>query len=109
MSIVTTWVIEQMNCYFAHEGQTNVVFNVHWRVNAADGTYTATSYGTVGVTYNSETPFTPHADLTEAQVVGWVQSAMGAEQAAAIEFNLAKSIADQMDPPVVSPALPWAI
>ena len=108
MAITTTWLIERMDCYPSHKGQTDVVFTVYWRVNAVDGTYNATSYGTVGVTYNSETPFTPHADLTEAQVVGWVQSAMGAEQAATIEFNLAKSIADQMDPPVVSPALPWA-
>jgi hypothetical protein len=108
MAITTIWIIERMDCYPAHEGQTNVVFNVHWRVNAVDGAYTATSYGTVGVTYNSETPFTPHADLTEAQVVGWVQSAMGAEQAASIEFNLATNIANQMTPPVISPALPWA-
>ena len=108
MAITTIWIIERMDCYPAHKEQTNVVFNVHWRVNAADGTYTATSYGTVGVTYNSETPFTPHADLTEAQVVGWVQSALGAEQAASIEFNLATNIANQMTPPVISPALPWA-
>lgn len=108
MSITTTWVIGQMDCYPTSEGQTDVVFNVHWRANATNGTYSATSYGTVGVTYNSETPFTPHADLTEAQVVGWVQSAMGAEQAASIEFNLATNIANQMTPPVISPALPWA-
>ena len=108
MAITTIWIIERMDCYPAHEGQTNVVFNVYWRVNAADGTYTATNYGTVGVTYNSETSFTPHADLTEAQVVGWVQSAMGAEQAATIEFNLATNIGNQINPPVISPALPWA-
>jgi hypothetical protein len=107
MSITNTWVIEQMNCYPTSEGQTDVVFNVHWRINATDGTYNATSYGTVGVTYVAGSPYTPFADLTQAQVVGWVQAALGAEQVSTIEAGLAANIANQVSPPVVSPALPW--
>ena len=38
MAVTPTWIIERMDCYPAHKEQTNVVFNVHWRVNAADGT-----------------------------------------------------------------------
>ena len=108
MSITTTWVIEQMNCYPTYESETDVVFNVHWRVNATDGTYNATSYGTVGVTYVAGSPYTPYADLTQAQVIGWVQTALGAEQVATIEAGLATNIANQTHPPVVSPALPWS-
>jgi hypothetical protein len=108
MSVTNTWVIEQMNCYPTHEGQTDVVFTVHWRVNATDGTYNATSYGSVGVTYVSGTPFTPYAQLTQPEVVGWVQAALGPEQVATIEANLATNIYNQMTPPVISPALPWA-
>jgi len=96
-----------MNCYPLAEGQTDVVFNVHWRVNATDGTYNATSYGTVGVTYEAGTPYTPYANLTQSQVVGWVQDAMGPEQVSNIETGLATNIANQVNPPVVSPALPW--
>lgn len=107
MSITTTWVIEQMNCYPTAEGQTDVVFNVAWRVNATDGTYSATSYGTSGVTYEAGSPYTPYADLTQAQVIGWVQGSMGAEQVASIEAGLATNIANQVNPPVVTPALPW--
>ena len=108
MSITNTWVIDQMNCYPTYESQTDVVFNVHWRVNATDGTYNATSYGTVGVTYVAGSPYTPYADLTQAQVIGWVQAALVAEQVATIEAGLATNIANQVNPPVVSPALPWA-
>jgi hypothetical protein len=102
-----TWVIEQMNCYPTYESQTDVVFNVHWRANATDGTYNATSYGTVGVTYEAGSPYTPYADLTQAQVVGWVQDAIGPEQVVSIEAELATNIANQVNPPVISPALPW--
>ena len=108
MSITTTWIVEQMNCYPQAEGQTDVVFTVHWRVNVTDGTYNATSYGTVGVTYEAGTPYTPYANLTQAQVVGWVQAALGPEQVASIEAGLATNIANQANPPVVTPPLPWS-
>jgi hypothetical protein len=108
MSITTTWIVEQMNCYPTYESQTDVVFNVHWRANATDGTYNATSYGTVGITYVAGSPYTPFADLTQAQVIGWVQAALGAEQVATIESNLATNIDNQVNPPIVTPALPWS-
>jgi len=108
MSVTNTWVIEQMDCYPQSEGQTDVVFTIHWRVNAADGVYTATSYGTVGVTYVAGSSYTPYAQLTQQQVVGWVQTAMGPEQVASIESSLSTNIADQVNPPVVTPPLPWA-
>jgi len=109
MSIVNTWVIEQMDCYPQSKGQTDVVFTVHWRVNATNGTYNATSYGTAGVTYVAGSPYTPYADLTQDQVVGWVQDSMGPEQVASIETGLATNIDNQVNPPIISPALPWAV
>lgn len=108
MSIVNTWVVNKMDCYPTYESQTDVVFNVHWRVNATDGTYNSTSYGTVGVTYEAGSPYAPFADLTQAQVIGWVQGSMGPEQVASIEASLAKDIADQTNPPVLTPSLPWS-
>ena len=109
MSVTNTWIVEQMDCYPQAEGQTDVVFIIHWRVNAANGNYTATSYGTVGVIYVAGAPYTPYADLTQAQVVGWAQAALGSEQVVNIEAALATNIANQIDPPVVTPSLPWNI
>lgn len=103
-----TWVIEQMNCYPTYDNQTDVVFTVHWRANATDGTYNSTVYGTVGVTYEAGSPYTPYADLTQDQVVGWVQAALGQEQVAEIEAGLATQIDNQINPPIVTPALPWS-
>jgi hypothetical protein len=108
MSVTNTWIIEQMDCYPQAEGQTDVVFTVHWRVNATDGTYNSTNYGTVGVIYVAGTPYTPYAQLTQNQVVGWVQTVLGPEQVASIEANLATNIANQANPPVVIPPLPWS-
>lgn len=103
------WKIAQLDCYPEFEGHADVVFTAHWRVEATDGDYNASVYGTIGLTLDTKSPYTPYADLTEEQVVGWVKDAMGNEQVLAIGENLANQIADQKNPKVVSPALPWTV
>lgn len=107
MTNTYTWVIEQINCVPQKDDHTDVVMTVHWRQNATDGTYSATMYGTVGITYAPGSPFTPYADLTKDQVIGWVQDALGTEQCAQMTVNLDQQIANQVNPPIVSPPLPW--
>jgi hypothetical protein len=108
MAITNTWSVVSMDCYPELDGETDVVFTCHWVLSATDGTYAGSVYGSVGVTIDPDAPFTPYADLTEAQVIGWVQTAMGAEQVASYEANVAAQIADQINPPVVTPPLPWS-
>ena len=108
MPITNTWSIVRLDCYPELDGETDVVFTVHWTLSATDGTYNGGVYGSVGVTIDAGATFVPYADLTEAQVIGWVQDALGTEQVAAYEFNVAQQINDQIDPPVVTPPLPWS-
>lgn len=109
MAVVNTWNVVQMDCYPDVDGEVDVVFTVHWTLTGVDGDYTGSVYGTVGVTLDAEAPFTPYADLTLDQVIGWVQDALGAEQVAAYEANVAQQIENQINPPVVTPPLPWAV
>lgn len=97
-----------MDCYPTYEGEADVVFNVHWLLVANDGTYVGTVYGSCGLTLDPNAPFIPFADLTEEQVIGWVKDALGAEQVAVLEANVAQQIEDQINPPVVTPPLPWS-
>ena len=108
MPITNTWNIQQLDCYPELDGDTDVVFTVHWTLNGTDGTYNGSVYGSVGVTLEAGATFVPYADLTEAQVVSWVQDALGEEQVTAYEANVAQQIADQINPPVVTPQLPWS-
>ena len=108
MAVTNTWAVVQMAAYPEYEGQTDVVFTVHWTLTGVDGDHTGSVYGSVGVTLDSGSAFTPYADLTEAQVVGWVQAALGEEQVAAYEANVAQQIANAINPPVVTPPLPWS-
>jgi hypothetical protein len=78
------------------------VVTVHYTVNAVDGDYTASTYGTVG--YTEEGAFTPYSQLTEAVVVGWVKDSLGQ---ATVEEALAAQIEAQKNPVQLS-GLPWS-
>lgn len=108
MPITNTWTVVQMDCYPELDGETDVVFTVHWTLTGTEAGFTGSVYGSVGVTIDEGATFTPYEDLTEAQVIGWVQDALGEEQVAAYEANVAQQIADQANPPVVTPPLPWS-
>lgn len=107
MSIINTWSVVQMDCYPEVDGDIDVVFTVHWTLTGVDGDYIGSVYGSQPIMLNRDSSFTPYADLTQDQVIGWVQDAMGAEQVAVYEANVARQIADQINPPVVKPPLPW--
>jgi len=106
MTTQITWSVTAMDCYPQAEGQTDVVFTVHWTCSGVDGTYTGSVYSTCGVTYAAGTPYTPYAQLTQDQVLGWIWGS-GVDKASA-EAAVQTQIDNQINPPVVSPALPWA-
>lgn len=109
MANTYTWVIEAMDCVPQEDGLTDIVITIHWRQNATDGTYNSTVYGTVGLTYTPGSPFTSYADLTQQQVIGWTQDALGTEQCAEITASLDAQIANQVNPPLVTLPLPWVV
>ena len=96
-----TWSIPQMD-RLTSDG---FVVTVHYTVNAVDGDYTASTYGTVGYTEQPDEQYTPYADLTEAQVVGWVQESLGKDT---VEASLAAQIEAQKNP-VQEAGVPWAV
>ena len=106
MSNTYTWIVEAIDCYPQAEGETDVAFNVHWRANATDGTHNASIYSTCSVTYVAGTPFTPFAQLTQDQVLGWIW-ADGVNKDST-QASLDTMIANQINPPVVTPKLPWS-
>jgi len=92
------WQIAQMD-RLTSDG---FVVTVHYRVNAVDGDYNASTYGTIGYTQDSDT-YTPYADLTQAQVIGWVQTSLGKDT---VEASLQSQI-DALKNPTQASGLPW--
>ena len=111
MTTQVTWQIEWMNASTTEiNGHTEVVLTAGWRCTGTQASggadYTATVYGTCSFPEPAEGgSFTPYADLTENQVLGWVWS-NGVDKTSA-EENVAAQLATQINPPVIQPPLPW--
>lgn len=99
-----TWKISQMDCYPQAEGQTDVVFTVHWNCTGIQDTYSASIYNTCSLPAPTG-PFTPYADLTQEQVLSWIW-ANGVDKET-VEAAVQSQINSQITPTVVSPPLPW--
>jgi hypothetical protein len=107
MSISITWSIEKLECYQQVADQPDVVCNIHWRVDATDGTYSAVSQGSNSIAYSEGSPFTPYSELNEDQVIGWVKSSLGLGEIATIEGSAKQNVMSQPLPVVFTPDLPW--
>ena len=101
-----TWNVSAIDCYPQADGETNVAFNVHWQLVGTQDTYSGSVYSTCGVPAPTGT-FTPYADLTQDQVLGWIW-ANGVDKDSA-EAAVQAQIDAQITPTVVQPALPWAV
>ena len=93
-----TWNVVQMD-RLTSDG---FVVTCHYVVSAVDGDYTASTYGTVGYTQTDKS-YKPYADLTQAEVVGWVQESLGKDT---VEAGLTAQIEAQKNP-VQETGLPW--
>ena len=110
MAIGYTWDVSTVDTYPTLESNADVVYNVHWRLNAeddanqdADGNnWTATSYGTQSVDTADISDFTSFADLTSSDVQGWVEAAMGEEAVTALKAGLDAQIALLITPTSVT-------
>lgn len=89
------------------EGETDVVVTAMWQVTGVDGDYTANIGGSSQFTLSPDSPsFTPYADLTEAQVIGWIPESQITSAQSCVQGQI-----DSMINPPVSPtaqALPWS-
>ena len=99
-----TWSITAMNCSTTEQNPDTVIV-CHWTCSGTDGTYNASIYSTCSVPSPTGS-FTPYADLTQSQVLDWVWANGVSKEAteAAVEAQLQA----QINPPVVTPALPWS-
>ena len=104
--ITYTWNISQLNCVPQAPEGADYVVTAHWNLYGTDGTYNGSVYSTCSFPVVQGESFTPYADLTQDQVLGWCW-ANGVDKDSA-EAAVAQQIENQINPPIVSPPLPWA-
>jgi len=112
MANTYTWDCKTVDCYPNHDSHSDVVYNVHWRLNpvsdqqdAEGNDYTASSYGTHSVNADDIENFVPFADLTNDLVSGWVIDGMGEDEVASMKESLDNNIDNQINPTSVTKTL----
>ena len=93
------WDCKTVDAYIKQNEESDVVYNVHWRVtgvstelNSEGEPYTVTNIGTQTLSTDSTTGFIPFDEVTNEEVVAWTKSAMGEEEVANLEANIASQI-----------------
>lgn len=108
MAISYKWVISQLDCIPQDGSYTDVVVVCHWRRQATeivDGKdYFTECYGAQSFSSQDIQDFTPYDQLTFDQVCGWLESSL---DVAAMDASLDQQIQNLINPPIVSPPLPW--
>ena len=103
-TISIVWIIERLLVKPTEGDKIDVVITADWRCNGSQDQYNGTCYGSASFAPPTEN-FTPYPDLTQDQVLGWCYE--NGVNKTAIEANVSAQIADQINPPVIAPPLPW--
>jgi hypothetical protein len=87
-------------------GFTEVVLSAGWRCTGVGGEFSSSAYGSVSFPQPEEGgAFTPYADLTLEQVLGWVWD-NGVDKDAT-EISVTAQVENLVNPPTITPPLPW--
>ena len=92
-----TWSVTNLDRYTAD----GLVYCVHWSASAVDGDFSASIVNTLQVERGDS--FVAFDSLTEQEVLGWVQTAVGKDT---VEAALEAQIEAQKNPVKLS-GLPW--
>jgi hypothetical protein len=103
-----TWSIVQLDYTALLNDQTDVVNNSHWQcVDEDDAGNQARVYGSVSIPTDDLSNFTPYTDITEANALEWTKAALGDEEVASIEANVAAQL-QAFQNPTEGSGTPWA-
>jgi len=104
--ITYTKSITSMQAYKQIDGESNVVFGISWSLIGTENGFTVSAPAETYVPYTAGQPFTPYADLTQAQVFAWIDQYTPLTQMQSFQNTIAFSLQQQQQQE--TPTLPWA-
>lgn len=106
--ITYSWTINALNTYPEFEGKQDVVFTILATYTGTDGTYSSNVKIGQSLIINENSPFTPYANLTEQQVLGWLTNSLTPQQINQMQSTISTQIIADNQPPFVQLPLPWS-
>ena len=74
-----SWIISDLVAKIQDGELSNVIETVHYRYQATDGEHTADVYGSVGLEAPDAESFKPFEEVTEADVIAWLEAKLDVE------------------------------
>ena len=110
MAINYAWDVSTVDTYPTKDSNSDVVYNVHWRLKATDDTntdtdgnnWTAEMYGSQTLDTDSISSFVAFGSLDAAKVQSWVEAALTADTVTAMKEGLDAQIAEKITPTSVT-------
>ena len=107
MATTYTWDCRTVDTYPSHTDaneltESDVVYNVHWRLTADNGTHSTTNIGTQTLSVEDLSGFTAFDSVTHEDVIGWVEAAIGEEEVASMKSRLDSQLAEMANPTSVT-------
>jgi D-Tyr-tRNAtyr deacylase len=107
MATTYTWDVSTVDTYPSHTDDnentnSDVIFNVHYRVTGDDEANSDTSIGTVNLSVEDTSDFTAFADVTLQNVEDWVIAALGTEAVQNIKDSIQARLTEKATPTVVT-------
>ena len=96
--MATTWNLKNVKVYNTLEGNSDVIYLVNYNVTATDdngNVYVLPKEATIDT--SSITDFIPFADLTEADVLGWVETDLGTDGVAAVDQEAEDALSNMLN------------
>ena len=109
MANTYNWDCRTVDTYPSHTDsnevtESDVVYNVHWRLTATteDEAHSTTSIGTQSLSVEDLSGFTAFDTVTHADVIGWVETAMGEDAVASLKSGLDTQLEELATPSTVT-------
>ena len=110
MAINYAWDVSTVDTYPTKDSNSDVVYNVHWRLTATDDAnndtdgnpQTSSVYGSQSLDTDSISSFTAFGSLDAAKVQGWVEAALTADKVTEMKAGLDAQIAEKVTPTSVT-------
>lgn len=125
--ITFNYVVTSMLSYPEYQSETDVVFEILFNYVGSDivtiqsldpitkqpiyinKKFTSQISGNVDVTYKAGETFTPYYQLTQSQVIGWIEATVNPDIVAAWQTLITNNINNQINPTEQQLPLPWTI
>ena len=108
MANIYTWQINQLDVKLHENNLKNIVYNIHFRYTATDeenDKIVVSMMNILSIEYKEGDPFTPFDDLTESQVLKWLENGIDVDE---MQKSLSKEIELIKNPVDLTLSPPWS-